>query len=84
MVPIQTTSCSTITERIDRIRMRIYLEKAFGISAADKKAFLEICQQYEQVNQTDLIDWHNDWQGEGKSLSDWSRSQDFDQYAPDK
>lgn len=47
MATIEPTDHLSIVERMSRLRMRIYLEKASGICVTDKEAFLELCQQQE-------------------------------------
>lgn len=53
-MPVHRSSCTKIIERIDRIRLRAYLEKDSGIPAADREAFLEMCRRHEQRDHLDL------------------------------
>ena len=46
-----------VIDRIDKIRLRIYLEKISGVSASNKEAYLEMCRRYEQEEQDILNAW---------------------------
>lgn len=48
MKPAQRSTCAELTRRMDNIRLRAYVEKISGISAADSEAFLHACHAYEQ------------------------------------
>lgn len=45
---LQEHSPSSIMERVQKIRDRMYIEQASGVPLADKAAFLVLCLQYEQ------------------------------------
>ena len=52
MAQITTSSQLSIAERIQRLHIRISLEKTSGIPATDKTAFLALCQEREQAEET--------------------------------
>ena len=47
MATIKQPDSSSIVERMQRIRTRLYLEKASGILVTDKEAFLALCREQE-------------------------------------
>ncbi len=78
MMPIQTPSGVTISERINKIRLRAHLERVCGISVDNREAFLEVCQRYEQgecIDLTNLDDPRNSERdtAERDTFTDWDK-----------
>lgn len=60
MEPIMSVHLLSISERLNRLRTRIYLESVSGIPASDKEAFLVFCREREMstdAGKSDLSDW---------------------------
>lgn len=93
---VSCVHCSTITERLNQIRQRVYLEKISGISATSKEDFIAFCRQYEQKEYRTRSE-----DGQGTSMPDgygtdqdvsskkqrdqihWNSFGDWNNYAPD-
>lgn len=60
----RSADLSSIAERLKRLRTRIHLESVSGISASDKEAFLEFCQEQEMsddAKQNHPSNWLSTW-----------------------
>lgn len=60
----RSTNLPSLTERLHRLRTRIYLENVSGISASNREAFLAFCREQERLvdsQQNHLSDWSSIW-----------------------
>lgn len=80
--------CSTITERLNQIRLRMCLERISGIPVTSKEAFLEFCRQYEQREEELICECEVERDGslltEQKGPIHWNPFGDWNNYAPDE
>lgn len=76
MEPGKSTELSSIAERMNRLRTRMYLEKVSGIAVSEKGAFLAYCQKHELAEETQQQLIHNleEQKGNHKRFDDFKNT----------
>ena len=67
---LSSKSHTSILVRTQRVRARMALEDALGVSAANKELFLSLCRQYEQGHKPIFAD-------SSISASNWERQRQW-------
>lgn len=79
--------CSTISERLDQIRLRIRLERISAIPVTSKEEFLEFCRQYERREEELSCGGETEWDisltARQEGPIHWNPFGDWNNYAPD-